>query len=178
MNDFLERLDELLKPVNERMRTFDRAQLVRYVAIYMLVAGIFSVCGGIALFAGGALAGFGSIFGSAALQSAAENSGANQQDLNEAARALSEAGAFSGIAIIWGILSLIAAPLLILAAIGLFQRLAWGRNAAVIAFLVNAFTSLIGLLTGGGIFNLVWVLVSAYLAYFFYRDPDLKAEFK
>jgi len=177
MNDLIQRLDELFKPINERMAGFDKAQLIRYVAIYMLVAGIFSFCGGIALFTAGVLGGIGGAVGSVALQSAGEVNAETQQQLDEAARALSEVGAYSGVAVIWAILSLVAAPLLILAAIGLFQRKTWGRNAAVIAFIVNAITSLIGLLTGGGIFNIVWILISAYLAYYFYSNAELQAEF-
>ncbi|MCC6615587.1 MAG: hypothetical protein IT320_19090 [Anaerolineae bacterium] len=177
MNDLIQRLDELLAPINERMASFDRQQLIRYVAIYMLVAGIFSFCGGIALFTAGVLGGIGGAVGSVALQSAGEVTSEQQQQLDEAARALSEVGAYSGLAVIWAIMSLVAAPLLILAAIGLFQRKSWGRNAAVIAFLVNAISSLIGLVTGGGIFNIIWVLISAYLAYYFYSNEPLKAEF-
>lgn len=170
MNDLLKSLDNLLKPVNEAMRNLPAGQLVRYVAVYMLIAGIFSICGGIGLITAGALSGFGGALGAAALNEAGANSA-------EAAQAMSSLAAVSGLAVIWGILSIIAAPLLLIAAVGLFQRKSWARMAAVVAFLVNAGSSLIGLLSGnGGILGIVWILIGLYLAYYFYTDPGIKQE--
>lgn len=170
----MDRLNEILKPVNEAMRSTPPAQLVRYVAIYMLIAGVFSLCGGIGLITAGALGGLGGALGSAALDAA----GADSATVNEVNQAASQLAAVSGFAAIWGILSIIAAPILLVAAFGLFQRAKWARMAAVIAFAVNAIASLLGILVGGSsIFSIIWVLVSAYLAYFFYTDAGIRREF-
>jgi hypothetical protein len=176
MEGLLSTLDNLFRPINEMMRSTDRAQVIRLVAIYLLVAGIFSLCGGLALVGVGGLAGIGGIVGGVGLQ-LSNVEGVSQEDLQQANEALSQLGSISGFVVILGILSLIAAPLLIVAAAGLFQRAKWARNLAVIAFLVNALSSLLSLFTGGGILNIIWVVVSAYLAYFFYRDEGLKAQF-
>jgi hypothetical protein len=178
MDNLLAQLDQLLRPVNEAVRRIDPSKLVQYIAIYTLVAGIFSICGGIALFSAGALAGIGGIVGGVGLEASGAVDAATQRELAEANRALSELGAVSGFAIFWGILSLIAAPFLIIAAIGLFQRKNWGRMTAVLAFAVNAIVSLLGIISGGsGFLSIIWVLLSAYLAYFLYRDEGVRAQF-
>lgn len=171
MENLLAQLDTLLKPINDAMKRFDRAKLIRNVAIYLLISGVFSACGAILLFTGGALA----AFGGAVSNSATSDLGRNSAEMQAAMRGL---GIASGIAIFYGILSLISAPLLIAGAVGLFQRLNWGRMVAVLAFLVNAVISLLGLITGtGGFLSIIWILVGAYFAYFFYRDEGIKAEF-
>ncbi|MEZ4670162.1 MAG: hypothetical protein R3E39_19830 [Anaerolineae bacterium] len=170
----MDRLNEILKPINDAMRGTPPAQLVKYVAIYMLISGIFSLCGGIGLMTAGALGGLGGALGAVAINA----SGADAATANEINQATSQLAAVSGFAIIWGILSVIAAPILLVAAFGLFQRAKWARMAAVIAFSINAIASLLGILSGSsGIFSLVWVLISAYLAYFFYTDSGIKGEF-
>jgi hypothetical protein len=171
MENLLAQLDTLLKPINDAMKNLNRAKLIRNVAIYLLIAGIFSACGAILLFVGGAAA----AVGGAISNSATSDLGRNSAEMQAALRGL---GVASGIAIFYGVLSLISAPLLIVGAVGLFQRHNWGRMVAVLAFLVNAAISLLGLITGtGGFFSLIWVLGGAYLAYFFYRDEGIKAEF-
>lgn len=178
MDGLIASLDNLLKPVNDAIANLDRAQLVRWVAIYMLVAGIFSLCGGLAIMGVGTLAGFGGLLGGVAMQTASETTGLTQQEIDEANRAISELGTVSGFAVFWGLLSAIAGPVLLVGALGLFQRANWGRMLAAVAFLINAVVSLLGILSGGsGLISILWVLVSGYLAYLFYRDEGIKAQF-
>lgn len=174
MNDLIKRLDEILKPINDAVKGIDRLQFVRYAAIYMLVAGIVNLCGGLALLGVGALGGIGGAIGAVGINTAEQTGGLNQQDVNEANQALQQLGGVSVFAVVTGLVSIVTAPLLLLGALGLFQRKNWGRTLAMLAFAVNAIASLLGILSGGGIWNLVWVLISAYLAYFFYRDDGLK----
>jgi hypothetical protein len=125
------------------------------------VIGVLTLCGGIGLVGIGGLGGIGAVVGTVAVDA---TTGA-------------ALGAASGFALIVGLVSLVSGPLLIAAAVGLFQRKEWGRNLAVIAFLINVVSSILSLLIGGGILNLIWVIVDFYLAYFFARDQDLKSQF-
>jgi len=167
MNDLIKQLDTLLKPVNDAMRNVAPAQLIRYVAIYMLISGIINLCGSVALITAGALGGAATAFTGAAGAAAT----------TEGQQAVAALGAASGLAFISGILYFIAAPALIIVAIGLFSRKGWSRMGAVIVLLASAILSIIGLIGGGGILNLVWILAGLYVAYFFYSDLGVKREF-
>ncbi len=167
MNDFLKQLDPILKPINDAMRNIAPAQLIRYVAIYMLISGILNLCGSIGLITAGALGGAASAITGA--------SGAGVT--SEGQQAIAALGAVSGLALVSGILYFVVAPALILVGVGLFRRAGWSRMGAVIALAAGAILSLIGLVGGGGILNLLWILVGLYLAYFFYTDAGIKREF-
>ena len=166
MNDLLKQLDTLLKPVNEAARNIAPAQLIRYVGIYMLISGILNLCGSVALITAGALGG-----------AATAITGAAGAGTTEGQQAVAALGAVSGVALISGILYFIVAPALIIVAIGLFRRMGWSRMGAVIALAAGAVLSILGLVGGGGILNLLWVLGGLYLAYFFYTDAGIKREF-
>lgn len=161
MDNFFAQFDNLFKPINERLAGVSRSDIVRYAAILMLVIGVLTLCGGFALVGLGGLAGIGAVVGTVAVDATTGVA----------------AGAVSGLAILAGLVALVSGPLLIAAAVGLFQRKTWGRNLTVIAFLINVVSSILGLLIGGGILNILWIVVDFYLAYFFSRDEDLKAQF-
>ena len=165
MNDLIKQLDTLLKPVNDSMRNIAPAQLIRYAAIYMLISGIINLCGSVALITAGALGGAATALGGFAGTS------------TEGQQAVAALGAVSGLAILSGVLYLIAAPALIIVAIGLFRRMGWSRMGAVVVMLAGAILSLVGLIGGSGILSIIWILVDLYLAYFFYSDPGIKREF-
>jgi hypothetical protein len=148
------------------LNNVNRAQLIRYVAIYMLVAGVLSLCAGVALAGVGVLGGV-----SGALVATSTGTADGQQ----AGTALAAA---SGLAVIYGILSIISGPILIIVAIGLFRRMSWSRMGVVIACAFNAISALLGIVTGSGIGQIIWVIVSGFLAYFFYTDPGIKQEFE
>jgi hypothetical protein len=177
MNDLLQKLDVWLKPVNEAVfANVQPRQIVRYVGILMLVGGILSLCVGISLITAGGLAAFGGALGTPFIQ---EAPGVTQEEVQQAQQALRELNQISGLVMFWGVLSIVSGPLLVIAAVGLFQRMSWGRMAAVIALAVNAVVSLLGVVTGGGnvIFGIIWTLLYAYLAYLFYHHNTMKQEF-
>ncbi|MBI1276801.1 MAG: hypothetical protein GC179_01600 [Anaerolineaceae bacterium] len=165
MNDLLKQLDTLLKPINDAMRNVAPAQLIRYVAIYMLISGVINLCGSVALITAGALGGAATALGSVAGTTA------------EGQQAVAALGTVSGLALVSGILYFIAAPALIVVALGLFRRMGWSRMGAVVVLAASAILSLIGLVGGGGILNLIWILAGLYVAYFFYTDAGIKREF-
>ncbi len=166
MNDFLKQLDPILKPINDAMRNIAPSQLVLYTAIYALVAGLARLCVSVPAILGGAFLG-----GMATIGSVSAPIGSEDQ------AALAEAGRASGLLVITGILFLIVAPALIIIAVGLFQRMRWARMGAVFVFAISGLLSILDLLGGGGILNLIWILASLYLAYFFYTDTGIKREF-
>lgn len=165
MNDLMKQLDTLLKPVNDALKGIAPAQLIRYVAIYALISGILNLCGSVLLLIGGAVVGLG-----AAATAAIPTT-------NEGAAAVAAAGGASGLLLITGVLYLIVGPALIIVALGLFRRMGWSRMGAVFAMGVSAIISLLQLLSGGGILNIIWLLGGLYLAYFFYSDAGIKREF-
>lgn len=167
MNDLIKQLDNLLKPVNDAARNIPPAQLIRYVAIYSLIAGIINLCGSVLLLIGGAVVGLGEAAGAASIAATG----------TEGQAAVAAAGGVGGLLLITGILYLIVGPALIIVALGLFRRMGWARSGAVFAMLASAVLSLLSLLSGGGILNLVWLLGGLYLAYFFYTDSGIKKEF-
>lgn len=61
-------MDQIQKYVNQILNSMGRSQVIRYVMIYMLVVGVITLCGGVALFTGG-LAGIGGAVGAAAVKS-------------------------------------------------------------------------------------------------------------
>lgn len=167
MNDLLKQLDTLLKPVNDAVKGIPPAQLLRYVAIYALISGIFSLCGSVLLLVGGAIVGLGAAAGAASIAATG----------SDGAAVAAAAGGASGLLLITGILNLVVGPALIIVALGLFRRMSWARMGAVFAMAVSGILSLLSLLSGGGILNLLWLLGGLYLAYFFYTDGGIKREF-
>ena len=167
MNDFLKSLDPILKPINDAMRNIPSSQLVRYTAIYMFVVGILNLCGSIGLISAGALGGAMTAIGGIA--------GAGVSD--EGQQAVAALGAASGLAVVSGILYLIAAPAMILVGVGMFRRMGWSRMGAVFVLVASALVSLLGLVGGSGILNILWILAGLYLAYFLYTDAGVKREF-
>ena len=167
MNDLIKQLDTLLKPINDSVKNIPAAQLIRYVAIYSLIAGIVNLCGSVLLLVGGAVVGLGAAAGAASIAATG----------TEGSAAVAAAGGVGGLLLITGILYLIVGPALIIVALGLFRRMGWARSGAVFAMLASAVLSLLSLLSGGGILNLIWLLGGLYLAYFFYSDGGIKREF-
>jgi|GEM_PF-6861155 uncharacterized membrane protein len=52
-----------------------------------------------------------------------------------------------------------------------------GLVSRVSASAVSIGSSLLGLLTGAGILNLIWIVVGAFVLYMFFKDEGVKAEF-
>ena len=159
--------------MSEILKDTPRPQIIRWVAIYMVVAGILTVCGGVLLTLAGGLAGLGGALGLGALAGA----GVDVPEAREAAAAAGALTAISGITLCFGLLSIVTGPAMIIVGWGLFNRARWARMGTVIIAGLSVITSLLGLLTGGGIINLLWVVISGFIAYLFYTDPAIKAEF-
>lgn len=144
-----------------------RSSIIQGVAIYLLIAAFFGLCGGIFALAGGAFAGLGGL--ATIANSPFDESG-------ELAAAGAELAAASGILIVVGVLNVIMAPVQAVAAYGLFQRKSWARMLTVIIAGVSAAVSAISFLGGGGIGNIIWLALGAFVAYFFYTDGEINRE--
>ncbi len=155
----------------EILKDTPRPQIIRWVAIYMVVAGLFTICSGLLLTLAGGLAGLGSAAGLGAL------AGGEAPEARAVAAAAGMLTAVSGIVLFFGLLSIVTGPAMIVVGWGLFNRVRWARMGTVVIAGLSVITSLLGLFTGGGIINLVWVLVSGFVAYLFYTDPGIKTEF-
>jgi hypothetical protein len=149
------------------LENMDRAQIIRLAAWYFLVAGIFSLCGGLILFGVGGLAGIGGIIGAGT---------AGLDESGELAAASAGLAGVGFLAAIFGIISIITAPVMIVTAVGLFQKKPWARMGVVIAGALNVIASIYFLFTGSGISQLIWIAVSGFIVYFFYTDPGIKQE--
>jgi len=75
------------------------------------------------------------------------------------------------------LLPLLVAPVLIIAAIGLFRRKAWARIGAVIGLLVIVALVLVSAIGRSiGLFDIVWIAFSAFMIFFFLTDAGVKLE--
>jgi hypothetical protein len=133
------------------LKNMSREQIVRWTAQYMLVASILSLCYGSALIGLGGIGGFASFIL------------ADSLFMHE-----------SIIVSLVGVIALILFPLMIVAAVGLFRRAPWSRQAVIYVAGLDALTWLLFLLFSGGVFDLVWLLVSGFFAYFYYSDPGIR----
>ncbi len=146
----------------------DRAQIVKAAAVLMAIIGVLSLCGGVLLFTGGALGGLGIGLGSAVVQQSGQADAEFQQ-------AVAVGAAASGFALVLGVGTIILAPIMLVAAYGLWQRKSWARMLTVAAAGISAVISLLTILIGGGFFNnLVPLLIDGFVAYFFYTDPEIQ----
>jgi hypothetical protein len=101
-----------------------------------------------------------------------------QAGLRELQSATQEMGGLAGISamlICFGILSVITGPIAIIVGIGLFTRQRWSRMGTVVVAGLSVLTSIVGVISGNGIGNILWILVAGFVAYFFYTDPEIKA---
>jgi hypothetical protein len=141
----------------------DRARIVRWIAIWFVIAGVLGFCAGAGLVFAGSL---GSLVGAGAV---AVTPGT---EAGEAAAALASV---SVPAIIYGIVLLILAPIRLVVAWGLFGRKRWSRMGVVIVTIVGVIDSLLGLFTGGGLLNVIIPLViDGFLLYLFYTDAGIQ----
>lgn len=142
----------------------DRARIIRWTAIYMVIYAIVNACGGLVLgIAGGLAAGVGAL-------SAATTAGVS----SDAAQASSQLVAVGGLSAGLAILFLISVPVFAVAAFGLWRRKAWARMGTVVAL---GFSIVLSVLTlNNGIGGIVWILISAFGIYLFWSDEGIKQE--
>ncbi len=151
--------------MSQMLSGVDREGIIKAVAIYLVVVGILSFCGGIALFGIGGMAG---IFG-AGTAAIVDESGLTAEE-RAAVTGLAGVGA---LAMIQGIISVVLGPVMLVVAYGLFQRKAWARQGVIIVAVVGAVLSLIGL-GGGGLTSIVTLVIDAFIAYLFMTDEGIK----
>jgi hypothetical protein len=71
----------------------------------------------------------------------------------------------------------LAAPILIIAAIGLFRRKAWARIGAVIGLLLILALVLVAAIGRSiGVFDIIWIAFSAFMIFFFLTDAGVRLE--
>ncbi len=97
----------------------DRARIIKWTAIYMVIYAIVNACGGIVLgIAGGLAAGVGAMTAASGVASGADTT-----------QLVAIGGLSAGLAILY----LISVPVFAVAAFGLWRRTSWARMGAVIA---------------------------------------------
>jgi hypothetical protein len=146
-----------------------RSQIVRWVGYYMLIVGVLRLCiaplAGLASglsFVGGLVGGVSAPFTDEAADEIAANSGSLL--------------AASGILAVLTVVSIVAGIAMLIVGIGLLQRRSWSRMGVVVVLGISVAISILELLTGGGISQIVWIVVGGYVVYLFYTDPGIKAE--
>jgi len=142
----------------------NRASLIRWTAIYLVIYAVVNACGGILLgIAGGLAAGVGAIAGASG-----ELAGTDAADASAALVGI------GGISVVLAILLVISVPIFAVAAWGLFQRKAWARMGAVVALGFSILLSALNL--NNGIGGIIWILISAFGIYLFWTDAGIKRE--
>ena len=165
----MESLDNFVK---NTLDSIGRPQFIRYVMIYMLVIGVLTLCGGIALFVAGGLAGIAGV-GSVAVGS---QTGASSSDLQNQGAAVAAVG---GIALVYGLLNIVIGPAMVVVGLGLRNRAKWSRMGVVVVGGIGVLASLLGLITGSGnVIGIISLIVDALVVYAFYRDPGIISEFE
>jgi hypothetical protein len=176
----------------------DRATIAKAIGILLIVNGIFwACCGAGTVFLGG-LTGIAAIAGGsvdplmefaesgmetavasgamsgAELEQAQATLQAARQEFQDASGEIAGLGGFSILLVIFGLFSIVTGPLSVIVGIGLLTRQPWARMGVVLVAGLTAVTGLFGLFGGQGIGNILWALLAAVVAYFFYTDALMK----
>lgn len=144
------------------MNNVSGSSVVKGAAAYSLLSAVLNLCGALGSLGIGAL---GSNLGSIASTS----------DLTAAEQAALATG--SGLLSILGIVFGIIGILMLINAVGLFQRKSWAWTMTVAIFGLNVVLSVFGWLSGS--FNAVSLgttVISAVIVYFFLTSAEVKAE--
>jgi hypothetical protein len=156
------------------LENIDRAQLVKWVAYYLIISGILSICFGV-LLAG--VGGLGGLAGAIGLGSGAMLDDPELSELNdELAAASAGLAVISTLAFVAGIASIIIGPAMIVVSVGLLQKRSWARMGTVIVVAINLIASLLLTFGGSGLFQILFVAIDAVIIYLFLTDPRIKAE--
>jgi hypothetical protein len=153
-----------MEQFNQFLSGLNRAQIIRWTAIYLAIYVVINSCAGLVFGLLGALsATAGALTAASGVTSTADGTAATTSLV-----------AVGGLSVILGILYLVSVPVCGIAAFGLFRRKAWARNAAVVALGFTILISLIGLSNSFG--NVLWALISAFALYLFWSDAGIKQE--
>ncbi|HLV36849.1 MAG TPA: hypothetical protein VKY59_17120 [Spirillospora sp.] len=146
------------------LENIDRAQLVKWVAYYLIIGGILGICfGGLA----GAIGlGTGVMF--------------EAPELNEMSDGLAvvnaRVAAIRTLIFVAGIASIILGPVMIAVSVGLLQKRSWARMGTVIVVAVNLIVLLLLSFGGSGLLEILLAVIDAVIIYLFLTDPRIKTE--
>jgi hypothetical protein len=149
------------------LENIDRKQLIKWVAYYLIVAGILTICSGIALTGVGGLAGMAGIMG------AGVNTELGDPELAAATAGL---GAISALTVIIGIASIVAGPAMAVVGWGLLQKKPWARMGTVIVVGISLVVSVLTALGSVGLLQIAFIVLDVVIIYLFLNDPRIKAE--
>jgi hypothetical protein len=151
------------------MKNVNRASLIRAVALYLVLYALLNACIGTLAVVGGGLA---SIFG--ATTGVMMENGASTLDSGLDTSASAALTVLGGAVALYGVLSLISIPVLVIAAYGLYRHTSWARIAAIVALV---YTIVLSVLTvSGGLVNVLWIVISGFVLYLFLTDQGIKDE--
>ena len=141
----------------------DRARIIRWIAIWFVIAGVLGLCAGSGLVFAGSL---GGLVGAGGLVIPANS---------EAQQAAAQLASVSGLAVVYGLVLLVLAPFRLVVAWGLYARKRWSRMGVIIVTAVGALDSVLGIFTGGGIIQaIIPLVIDGFLLYLFYTDPGIQ----
>jgi hypothetical protein len=149
------------------LENIDRSQLIKWVAYYLIVGGILTICSGIALTGVGGLAGMAGLMGAGV--------STELQD-PELAAATAGLGAISALTVIAGIASIVIGPAMAVVGWGLLQKKPWSRMGTVIVVGIGLVVSVLTALGSVGILQILFIVIDGVIIYLFLNDPRIKAE--
>jgi hypothetical protein len=167
--------------MDQILKGFDRKDIIKATALYLVVAALWGLGGGVLAFAGGAIAGVVGVGTTEVLgqlsdeELAAINANGelaeNRAALEQAQR---ELGQVSILATITGLVAIITAPIMLIVAFGLFQRKAWARQGTILVAGVGLVLGVLGL--SGGFGSIISLLLSALVLYLYLKDEGIRLE--
>ena len=156
-----------------------RTVLTIIIAIYMMIAGILTFCGSLAIVGiGGLASNIGSI---TSLNTAIATAGAGSDaaTTQQAQQALDAASHVGGLTVILGVILLIVGIAYLVTGIGLFMVRPWAYTAAIAISVLYIVISIIEALTAGtfGIVTLIFPILSAIILVLLLTDAGTKRAF-
>jgi hypothetical protein len=149
------------------LENIDRKQLIKWVAYYLVIGGILTICSGVLLTGAGGLAGM------AGFMSAGVNTEIQDPELAAATAGL---GAIGAVVVIAGIASIITGPAMAVVGWGLLQRKPWARMGTVIVVGISLVVSIVTALGSVGLMQIAFIVIDGVIIYLFLNDPRIKAE--
>jgi hypothetical protein len=149
------------------LENIDRAQLIKWVAYYLIVGGILTICSGVLLTGVGGLAGMAGVMG------AGVNTEIGDPELAAATAGL---GAIGVLTVIAGIASIVIGPAMAVVGWGLLQKKPWARMGTVIVVAISLAASVLTALGSVGLLQIAFIVIDAGIIYLFLNDPRIKAE--
>ena len=149
------------------LENIERSQLIKWVAYYLIVGGILTICSGVLLTGAGGLAGMAGLMG------ASVNTEVQDPELAAATTGL---GAISAVIVIAGIASIVAGPAMAVVGWGLLQKKPWSRMGTVIVVGISLVVSVLTALGSVGLLQIAFIVIDAVIIYLFLNDPRIKAE--